>query len=54
MKPKNPNTFTSSQRGMLMCRGMDPKNYRFVKETYCSFYVRDIRTGKIMIIFKHN
>lgn len=53
-RPKNPKTLTSNQREMLRRRSLDPKNYEFVKETYCSLYVRDIRTGKNLIIFKHN
>lgn len=53
-KQKNPNRLTSNQREMLHRRGINPNNFEFVKETYCSLYVRDIRTGKTLIIFKHN
>ena len=45
---------TSNHKDMLRCRGLDPKNYTFVKESYGSLYVRDIRTGKIKIIYKQN
>jgi hypothetical protein len=53
-KQKNPNRLTSNQREMLHRRGINPNNFELVKETYCSLYVRDIRTGKTLIIFKHN
>ena len=53
-QPKNPKLLNGNQREMLRRRLLDPKNYEFVKETYCSLYVRDKRDGKVMIIFKHN
>lgn len=53
-KEKDPKKLSSNQREMLSRRCLDPKNYEFVKDTYCSLYVRDLRTRKIMIIFKHN
>lgn len=38
---------------MLRKRGLDPKNYELVKNTYTSVYFRDIRTGKILPILKY-
>lgn len=43
-----------NQRVMLEKRGLDPKNFEFVKETYAVLYLRDIRTGAIKIINKNN
>jgi hypothetical protein len=53
-RPKKPGTMTSTHREILRRRGMDPKNFVVVKETYGSLYVRDIRIGKIKIIEKQN
>ena len=39
-------TFTNNQKVILRRRGLDPKNYEFVKSTYAVLYVRDVRTGK--------
>ena len=47
-------TFTNNQKIMLRRRGLDPKNFIFVKETYGVLYVRDIRSGKIKPINKCN
>ena len=54
MPEKKRQKFKSSHYQMMKIRGLNPKNFEFVKETYCSLYVRDMRTGKIFIIFKHN
>jgi hypothetical protein len=43
-----------NQRLMLEKRGLDPKNFEFVKETYAVLYVRDIRTGMMKILNKNN
>lgn len=53
-KKKDPKPLTSNQREMLRRRGLDPKNYTLVKETYGSFYIRDIRSGTVRIINKCN
>lgn len=45
---------TSTHYAMLKCRGMCPKDYEFVKETYGSLYVRNKVTGAIKILNKHN
>lgn len=46
--------FTNTHKTMLRRRGLDPKNFVFVKETYGTLYVRDIRTGIVKILNKHN
>ena len=43
---------TSNQKAMLLRRGLDPKLYSFVKETYTSVYFRHVITGTIKIITK--
>lgn len=50
---KNPGTLTSNQRQMLRIRGLDPKNYTLVKDTYTSLYLRDKRDGSLKILYKH-
>jgi hypothetical protein len=45
---------TYNQRHMLVVRGLDPKDYVFVKETYVTLFVRNIHTGQIKIINKQN
>ena len=44
--------FTNSHRKSLERRGLKPKDYVFVKETYCALYVRNIHTGVVKIIYK--
>lgn len=39
---------------MLRRRGLDPKNFEMVKETYGSVYFRDRRNGTIKIVNKKN
>lgn len=39
---------------MLRRRGYDPKNFAFVKDTYTTLYVRNLKTGKILPIMKYN
>jgi hypothetical protein len=48
------NKFTDSHKKSMRCRGLDPKDYVFVKETYVSLYIRNIHTGVVKIIYKHN
>lgn len=43
-----------NQWAMLRRRGMDPKKFSFVKESYGCLYVRNIHTGQIKIINKYN
>lgn len=47
-------TFTNTHKISLRRRGLDPKDYVFVKETYCALYIRNIHTGIVKIINKHN
>lgn len=51
---KKPNALNSTQREILRRRGMDPRNYELVKALYGSLYVRDTRTGKVIVINKQN
>ena len=51
MKHKKPNT---NQCTMLRRRGLDPRNYVVVKDTYTSLYLRDLRDGSVKIITKYN
>lgn len=46
--------FTSTHRKMLHVRGLDPRNYELVKETYGSLYIRDKATGVVKILNKKN
>lgn len=50
-KGKPPN---SNQSKMLRRRGLDPKDFVVVKDTYVSLYIRDLRNGRIKIINKNN
>lgn len=43
---------SSNHAAMLRRRGLDPKNYVFLKNTYTTVYFRDIRTGKIWPVLK--
>lgn len=52
-KPK-PKKLSTNHQVMLRRRGLDPKNFELVKETYGTLYVRDIRDGKLKIINKKN
>ena len=45
---------SSSQWGMIRRRGLDPKDYDVIKDTFTSLYLRDRRTGKVMILYKRN
>ena len=47
-------TLTNNHKVSLRRRGLDPKDYVFVKETYGALYVRNIHTGAIKIINKCN
>ena len=46
--------FTYTHKKSLQRRGLDPKDYVFVKETYCALCVRNIHTGVVKIINKCN
>lgn len=45
---------TSTQWKMIIRRGLDPNNYDVIKDTITSLYLRDRRTGKVMILYKRN
>lgn len=40
--------------GMLRCRGLDPKNYRYLGETFVTVYFLDVRYDKVKILYKYN
>ena len=46
--------FTYTHKKFLQRRGLDPKDYVFVKETYGALYIRNIHAGVIKIINKKN
>ena len=45
---------TYNQKLMLKRRGMNPDHYVVVKELYSSLWVKNVLTGKVKIINKHN
>lgn len=51
---KDKTKLTSNHKLMLRRRGLDPKHYIFVKETYGSVYFRDTRDGSTKIVNKCN
>lgn len=53
MSEKNPKKFKSSHYQMLKIRGLNPKNFTLVKDTYTSLYLRDKRDGSIKILYKN-
>lgn len=44
----------SNHKVSLRRRGLNPKDYELVKETYCALWVRNIHTGVVKIINKCN
>lgn len=46
--------FRADVRRMLQRRGLDPKNFEMVKETYACVYIRDKRDRTIKILNKRN
>lgn len=53
-KEETLSTLTNNQKVILRRRGLDPKDYVFVKETYGALYVRNIHTGIVKPINKKN
>ena len=43
---------SSAQYQMLRRRGLNPKNYTLIKDTYTSVYLRDKRDGSVKILYK--
>ena len=52
MSEQNAKKLSSTHYQMLKIRGLDPKNYTLVKDTYTSLYLRDKRDGSIKILYK--
>lgn len=47
-------SLTSNQKTMIRRRGMDPKNYRLLKNTNAALYLLDLRFDKVKVIHKWN
>lgn len=45
---------TSNQKSLLHRRGLDPKDYSFVRETYVTLIVQNIHSGQLKFINKQN
>lgn len=45
---------TGNQKAMLKRRGMDPNHYVVVKDIYSALWVKNIFTGSVKILNKHN
>lgn len=52
MSEQNDKKLSSTHYTMLKIRGLDPKNYTLVKDTYTSLYLRDKRDGSLKILYK--
>lgn len=52
--PKEKKKFLNRHYEMMHRRGLTPKNYTLVKETYAALWLRDKRDGTIKIINKYN
>ena len=44
----------TNQCVMLRRRGLNPKNYMVIKDTYTSLYLKDLRNGSVKIISKYH
>ncbi len=47
-----PQPLKEHQKDMLRLRGKDPKNYVVLKDTFTSLYLRDLRDGTMLILYK--
>ena len=45
---------TSNQKTMLKRRGMNPEDFVLVKDLYSSLWIKNIHTGQVKILNKHN
>jgi hypothetical protein len=45
---------TSNQKTMLKRRGMNPEDFVVVKDLYSSLWIKNIHTGQVKILNKHN
>ncbi len=45
---------TSNQKAMLKRRGMNPDHYVVVKDLYSALWVKNVYTGVVKILNKHN
>jgi hypothetical protein len=45
---------TSNQKAMLKRRGMNPDHYVVVKDLFSALWVKNIYTGAVKILNKHN
>lgn len=49
-----PKPLADHQKQMLRLRGKDPRNYVVLKDTFTSLYLRDIRDGSVVILYKQS
>ena len=54
MAEQNKPKFTNWQCEMLRIRGLNPKDYELVKNTYSSLYIRHKQTKATKILYKKN
>ena len=54
MKPKYPAPPNRNQKDMIKRRGLDPEDYLVLKDTFASLYLKDLRNGRVKIIYKQN
>lgn len=47
-----PRPLKKHQEAMLRLRGKNPKNYVVLKDTFTSLYLRDLRDGSVLILYK--
>lgn len=52
MSKEKPKKFKPCHYQMMKIRGLDPKNFTLVKDTYTSLYLRDKRDGSLKILYK--
>ena len=52
--PKQLQPLDDNQKKMLRKRGLDPKNYLVLRNTYAALWLRDIRDGSMKILDKKN
>lgn len=43
-----------NQKEMIKRRGLNPADYIVLKDTFASLYLKDLRNGRIKIIYKQN
>ena len=54
MAKKYPAPPDRNQRLMIERRGLNPADYIVLKDTFASLYLKDLRNGRVKIIYKQN